>query len=160
MIGLALLAYAAAAANAAICPRMAIGRTAPDLLAVLAMVWITLGRGEARLVIAAALGLWWDFSGSERLGIGMACFLLMGLALEKLQLKLAYHHRWLRQAAVLPAVAALEMLLAWCQWFDSGMAMSLATLSRQSLAAATYTASLSAIAIATLPWLVRQRQLS
>ncbi len=157
---LVALTYVAAVANTSIAPRMAVGHAAPDLLAVLAMVWISLAGGDRRFVAAAAIGLAWDLCGGERLGLGMGCFLLAGFGLQFVQLKLAYHHPAFRLATTVPAVIALHLLLAWCQWLAAGMGVSLAVLSGQALVMGVYTAAICVLTLVMLQSFARQRQFS
>ncbi|NUQ37656.1 MAG: rod shape-determining protein MreD [Caldilineales bacterium] len=157
---LTVMVYVAAAANASICSRVAIWGAPPDLLAVLAIIWMTLSGGQNSLVAVAALGLSHDLISGQRLGAGAACYLLAAFALESWQLRLAYRHTSLQKGAALVVLAGLELALTGIEWLESGMGPALADALQHGLVAGVYSALVAGLALGLLHTLPSQCRFS
>ena len=72
--------YAAACLQTSLAEAVAIGRIAPDLLALVAAAIALVVGGNAGLALVAAIGLLDDLLASGRLGIATAAYLLAGWA--------------------------------------------------------------------------------
>ncbi len=79
--------YLAAALETSLGGVVRVGRATPDLLALVAVVWLLTVGGPRGFLVAGAIGLVGDLIAPGRVGLGMASFLLVGYALSRLRTK-------------------------------------------------------------------------
>ena len=58
-----------------------IGRVEPDLVAMTAIVWLFMAAGPHGFLVAGLIGLTVDLISTGRIGLGAACYLVVGYAL-------------------------------------------------------------------------------
>jgi rod shape-determining protein MreD len=101
--------YVAAAFDTAFVPALAIGRIVPDFLALVAVAWLCTSHGPKAFIWAAVIGLISDLLSPGRLGIGMACYALVGYAFVSLKPKLGLRDPLSRMAAAAVAIGLLTL---------------------------------------------------
>jgi hypothetical protein len=82
---LALIVYVGAVAETSLVDVMRIGDLTPDLLALVAVVWLLTAAGPRAFLVAGAVALVGDLIAPGRLGVGMAWMLLVGYAITRLR---------------------------------------------------------------------------
>lgn len=142
-------AYAATVVNTSIFPHLAIGGAVPDALAALAVVWVALGRGDNRFIAAAGAGLLADLDCSGRLGMGMACYLIVGFLLQHALERMAYHHPLARWSLLPLAVVGLLVTTSTGRWLAGDTALPLANVLEQATTAGVYTAAIALAGLAS-----------
>jgi rod shape-determining protein MreD len=141
------LLYLAAVLDVAL-GRLEVAGVAPDAFALLALLWLLGSAAGQGCVAAGLIGLTADLCGPGRLGVGMACYLILGFVVGHLRSRLQYHHPLLRIGLLLPAAVLLLIGLAGCRWVLGEVSLPLLTLGQGAAGAGLYTAALAAIASA------------
>lgn len=100
------LVYLAAVMETSLVDRMRIGNITPDLLALVAVIWLLTSTGSRAFLVAGAVMMVGDLISPGRVGIGMAWMLLVGYGLNRLRLRIALNHLVLQVPAVFVSVTA------------------------------------------------------
>ena len=82
---LTLVVYVAAVAETSLVDVMRIGHVTPDLLALVAVVWLLTAAGPRAFLVAGVVALVGDLIAPGRLGVGMAWMLLVGYGVTRLR---------------------------------------------------------------------------
>jgi hypothetical protein len=82
---LSLIVYLAAVAETALVDVIRVGEVSPDLLALVAVVWLLTASGTRAFLVAAAVALVGDLIAPGRLGVGTAWMLLVGYGISRLR---------------------------------------------------------------------------
>lgn len=82
---LALIAYLAAVIQTSLADSMRVGHLVPDLLALVAVVWLLVAAGPRAFLAAAGIALLGDLVSPGRPGIGFGWMLLIGYWLTRLR---------------------------------------------------------------------------
>jgi len=130
-----------------------IGTVEPDLLALLAVVWLLRWPGPWAFLVAGLIGLAEDLLAPGRLGLGLGSFLLIGYALALLRTRFRLGLLVLQVAAVLVAVCTLTTIQAVGHWLLGTVSVSLPTLLARAASVGLYTAGLSLPVLMILNWL-------
>jgi len=152
------MVYATAVLETSLADVMRVGHVAPDLLALLAVVCVLRTPGRQALPVAGAIGLAADLISPGRLGLGVACFLLVGYALTRLRTKLPLDFFAGQVLAVGVATTLLAAALATGQWLFGEALVSLSTLLVRAVGAGIYTAGVSVPLWMILGWLREPRR--
>ncbi len=144
--------YLTAVAQTALVDLLRIGPVEPNLLALLAVVWLLLVPHRWAFWAAGGIGLVEDLLAPGRVGLGLASFLLVGYALTWLRARVRLESLGLRVLSVLGATCALTGLQALGHWLLSPAA-PLTTLLSHALGTAAYTAAVSLPLLMLLGWL-------
>jgi rod shape-determining protein MreD len=147
------IAYAAAVADTSLAERIEVGHVAPDLLALTAVIWLLVGAGPRGFLTAGAIGLAADLVSPGRLGLGMACFLLVGYAITRLRQRLAMDALPAQVVLVFGAVTLLAAGVATGRCLLGETAVPLAALLLRSLGVGLYTAGVSLPLLMVLGWI-------
>ena len=147
------IVYAAALADTSLVDVMRVGHVAPDLLAMVAMIWLLLVPGPRAFVVAGAIGLASDLVAPGRVGVAMACFLLVGYAAGRLRARFEPDHLVSRIAVVWLAVTSLAVSLAMARWLLGEAPLPLSTLLVRALGVGLYTAGVSLPLVMVIGWI-------
>jgi cell shape-determining protein MreD len=82
---LTLIVYIAAVAETSLVDVMRVGSVTPDLLALVAVVWVLTAAGPRAFLVAGAIALMGDLIAPGRPGVGMAWMLLVGYGITRLR---------------------------------------------------------------------------
>jgi rod shape-determining protein MreD len=162
-VSLVTAAYVALAFDAALVDLIAVDRVVPDLLAIVALVWLLSCPASAQAVVAAAaIGLAADLAAGGRIGAGMASFACVGYAATKLRTKIDTDHPLVQTALTWPAATAIALAVAVARVADGELATPAWAAIVRSLFVGGYTAAASLPVWMVLSWirqpLVRRRQ--
>ncbi len=84
---LTLIVYLAAVAETSLVDVMRVGDVTPDLLALVAVVWLLTAAGPRAFLVAGAVVLVGDLIAPGRLGVGTAWMLLVGYGVTRLRVR-------------------------------------------------------------------------
>ena len=153
------IVYLAAVLQTSLVEVIRIGRVEPDLVAMTAIVWLITAAGPHGFLVAGLIGLTVDLISPGRIGLGAACYLLIGYALIRLREDVRFD----RLAPQLLAVWAGASLLALGQvlgrWLLGEVTGSLGLSSARALGVGLYTAGASLPVLMVLGW-IRQPKLA
>lgn len=145
--------YAAAVLQTSLADAISVGHVTPDLMALLAVIWILVATGRRTFLVAGAIGLAADLISPGHLGLGMASFLLVGYGLARLRTKLDIEHL----VGQVFCVGAATTVLATSQAIGSSLsgetAVPLATLLVRALGVGLYTAGMSVPLLMLIGWI-------
>jgi len=147
------IVYATAIIETSLADVIRVGHVAPDLLAMVAMIWLLLVPGPRAFVGAGAIGLASDLIAPGRVGLAMACFLLVGYAAGRLRARLQPDHLVSRVLAVWLGVTALAVSLAIGRWLLGEAPVALSTLLLRALGVGIYTAGVSLPFLMVIGWI-------
>lgn len=129
-----------------------IGHVEPNLLAVTAIVWLLLVPGRRMFLAAGAAGLLEDLLVPGRVGLGMACFLVVGYAVGQVRARSPIDRLVVQLAVVFVAASALAVCQASMHWLMTPTPVSLSSLLRRALGVGAYTAGLSLPVLMVAGW--------
>ena len=84
-VGLSLVVYLAAVAETSLVDVIRIGDVTPDLLALVAVVWLLTAAGARAFLVAGAVALVGDLIAPGHIGVGMAWMLVVGYGVIQLR---------------------------------------------------------------------------
>jgi len=144
--------YVAAVLETSLPDAIAVGRVAPDFLALLAAVWVLVTPGRRTFLTAGVIGLAADLLAPGRVGLGMACFLVVGYALTRLREKFRLDHVVWQVLTVCVAVTVLEAGLATGRWLLGETPVARSTLFARAVGVGIYTTGVSLPLLMILGW--------
>ena len=147
------IVYATAVVGTSLGDLVCVGHVAPDLLALVAVTWLLLSPGRRAFLLAGAIGLVADLISPGRVGLGMACFLIVGYALTRLRARFRLDHLVWQVAAVGLATTALAVSLASGRWLLGETAVPLGTLWARALGVGVYTTGVSLPLLMVVGWI-------
>jgi rod shape-determining protein MreD len=145
--------YVTAVAETSLVDLLRVGAVEPDLLALLAVVWLLLAPGPWTFLAAGAMGLVQDLLAPGRVGVGLASFLLVGYAVSRLRTQVRLEPLGLQLITVLVAVSTLAVVQALGHWLLSPAAAPLATLLPRAIGVGVYTAGVSLPVLMVAGWI-------
>ncbi len=92
LLPLTLIVYIAAVIETSLVDVLRIGRLTPDLLALVAVVWLLTAAGPRAFVVAGGVTLVGDLIAPGRLGVGTAWMLLVGYGVTRLRARFLPDH--------------------------------------------------------------------
>jgi rod shape-determining protein MreD len=135
--------YAASVLQTAGSDAIRVGEVAPDLLALLAAIWLVTACAKRGFAAAALSGLASDLIAPGPLGLGMTCFLLAGYGLVRLRTKVELHGSLAQAAVVWGAVTLMATGVAVAGWLAGAASVPLATVLARALGVGIYTGGLA-----------------
>ncbi len=144
---LAMAAYGAGILETVAGPRWAVGNVSPDLLGLVAWLWLVGRRGPGDFLAVGAVGLWGDCLSGHRLGLGLAAYLLVGWLAMRYRRAAVPWGACGSLALVAGATAGSNLLLVLATLSPRGEGLALGHLVRDSLAVALYTTAWAGIAL-------------
>ena len=154
---LALAAYLAAALDTALAPAWAVGRATPDLLALVAMLWLLAPGPPRALWGCAAVGLLADLLAPGRLGVDLACFATAGCVLAGWRPRLVLARPWTKAAVVAVAAASIAASGGLLRRLLGEIDLSALAICGRSAAVGAYTAGLALPILMVFDWLPQPR---
>ena len=151
------IVYAATVIQTSLADVVQVGRATPDLLALVAIVWLLTAGGSRGFLAAGAIGLWADLISPGRVGPGMACFLLVGYAVSLLRRRMPLDHLVWQVAVVGLAVTVLEISIGTGRWLLDESTLAGQTLLWRAAGVGAYTAGISLPVFMVLGWLRQPR---
>jgi rod shape-determining protein MreD len=155
------IVYAAALLETSLADVVRVGHVTPDLFALVAVVWLLLVPAERSFLVAGAIGLAADLIAPGRVGLGLACFLLVGYGVARLRARCELEHLVGRLAVVFAAATLLAAGLAAGRWLMGETSLPLSTMATRALGVGLYTAGVSLPVWMLIGWLrepLRPRQ--
>lgn len=147
------LLYAAAIVETSLADVIRVGHVTPDLLALVAIIWLLLVPGPRAFLAAGAIGLASDLIAPGRVGLAAACFLLVGYAVTRTRAKSRAEHLVWQVVMVWVAVTALAVALATGKWLLGEAPVALSILLPRALGVGMYTAGLSLPLLMVIRWI-------
>jgi len=153
MLLLLPIVYAATVIQTSLVDVIQVGRVAPDLLALVAVVWLLVTGGPRAFLVAGAIGLGADLISPGRVGPGMACFLLAGYVVTWLRKRLPLDQLVWQVVVVGLAVTVLELSTGAARWLLGESTLAGRTLLWRAAGVGIYTAGISLPICMVLGWL-------
>ena len=152
------LVYLAAVAETSLADVLRVGQTAPELLALTAVVWLLLARGRWAFLAAGAIALVGDFIAPGRLGVGAAWMLLAGYGLSRLKGRLPTEHLVVQVPMVLAAVTLWALAVAATGRLLGDVPLPWSAIPSRAAGVGLYTAGVSLPVLMVLGWLAEPRR--
>lgn|GEM_PF-485881 len=146
------IVYLAAVVQTSLADVIQVGRVAPDLLAMVAVIWVVQVGGPRAFLVAGAIGLVEDLLSPGCIGPGMAGFLLVGYGVNWLRRRLSLDHLVLEVLTVGGAVTVLVFGLSLAQWLLGEASLAWGILLERALGVGIYTAGVSLPAWMIVGW--------
>jgi len=156
--------YVAAVMETSLTEAVSIGHVGPDLLAMVAMIWLLVATGPRALLIAGAIGMLSDLTAGGRVGLGLGCFLLVGYGSGRLRARLALDRVPAQVLAVWVGVTLLAVGQAIGRWMLGEVPLRPSLLLWRAAGVGLYTAGVSLPVLMVIGWirephLARERKL-
>ena len=145
--------YVAAVLQTSLSGVLCVGHVGPDLMALLAVIWLLTDSEPRAFVAAGAIGLVGDLIAPGRAGLGMACFLLIGYAVGRLRTRLPADHLVGRVTIVLVAVSLTSLGIGCGDWLFGEPSPGLREIVTRSVGVGIYTAGASIPLLMILGWI-------
>jgi hypothetical protein len=144
--------YLAAVAETSLADALRVGSVAPEVLALVAVVWLLVAAGRYGFLTAGAIMLVGDLCAPGRVGVGAAWMLLVGYAICRLRLRARLSHYLFQLPVVFAAVAAWAACVGLSERFAGDIGLPLGTILTRSLGVGLYTAGLALPILMLLAW--------
>jgi rod shape-determining protein MreD len=154
---LILFIYLAAVADTALGELLRVGDVTPDLVALVAVVWVLLVRSRWAFLTAGAVALLGDLIAPGRVGVGAAWMLLVGFGLGRLLQQIRSRHLAVRLPLVLGALIVWCLGVAATQSILRETAAPFTTQLRHALGAALYTSAIAVPVLMVAGWMRAER---
>ena len=145
--------YVVAVLQTSLAGVLCIGHVGPDLMALVAVIWLLADSEPRAFVAAGAIGLAGDLIAPGRVGPGMACFLLVGYAVCRLRTRLPADHLVGRAVINLLAVSVTSLGIGCVGWVLGDPSPGLLEIVTRSVGVGTYTAGASIPLLMILGWI-------
>lgn len=145
--------YAAAVLETALADVIRVGHVTPDLLAMIAMIWVLSGGGPRRFLTAGAIGLVADLIAPGRPGLALAGFLLAGYLVTRLRARFPLDHPVGQVATLWLAVTLLTSGLAMGRWLLGETPIAPGVLLCRAVGVGVYTAGVSLPVLMVISWI-------
>ena len=147
------IVYVAAVLQTSLAGVLCVGHVGPDLMALAAVVWLFTDSQPRAFLAAGAIGLAGDLIAPGRLGLGMACFLLVGYAVVRLRTRMPVDHLVGRAVIVLVAVSLISLGTGCGGWLLGDPSPGLREIVARSVGVGIYTAGVSLPVLMILGWI-------
>ena len=145
--------YLTAVLQTSLADALSVGHVAPDLLALLAVIWLLVSPGRRAFLVAGLIGLVVDLISPGRPGIAAASFLLVGYGLTRLRTKLDLDQLAWHVPAVWLATTTLAVMLALGGWLLGQTSVPLTTLLVRAFGVGAYTTGVSLPLLMIIGWI-------
>jgi rod shape-determining protein MreD len=149
---LVVLVYVAAVAETALVDLMRIGSVTPDLLALLAVVWLIAADRPRAFLVGGAVMLVGDLISPGRVGLGAAWMLLVGFGVGRLHARVRLDNLAVRLAVVLVAVSVWAAGVGLVGRLAGDVALAWTTVFARAGGVGLYTAAVSLPVLMVLGW--------
>lgn len=147
------LVYVAAVLETSLADVVRVGWVEPDLLAVLAVVWLLVFPGPRSFLAAGLVGLAADLISPGRIGLAAICFLLVGYGVMRLRARLPIRHLVLQVLVVGAAVTLIAAGMSVGSWLLGEVAAAPSVLVARSLSVGVYSAGVSLPVLMVVGWI-------
>ena len=147
------IVYVAAILQTSLSGVLRVGHVGPDLMALVAVIWLLTDSQPRAFVAAGAIGLVGDLIAPGRVGLGMACFLLVGYAVGRLRTGLPADHLVGRVTIVGIAVSLTSLGIGCGGWLLGDPSPGLREIVIRSVGVGIYTAGASIPLLMILGWI-------
>jgi rod shape-determining protein MreD len=151
-----VVVYVAAVIETSLIDGIRIGPVAPDLLALVALVWL-LGprRGTWTIAVAGMIALVGDLIAPGRVGVGAFWMLLLGYAVVQWRIRFRHEHLVLQVITVGVAVTAWAVAVGLTNRLLGELPLSMSSILMRSVGVGVYTAGVGLPVLMVVGW-VRQ----
>ncbi len=165
---LALVVYLTAVMETSLVDVMRVGHVTPDLLALVAVVWLLTAAGPRAFLVAGAVALAGDLIAPGHIGVGMAWMLLVGYGVTRLRacFQGATNGRgfmWQQLAWQVPAVAVAVTIWAAAVGLSGRLlgdvSLPWSTILARTAGVGIYTAGVAVAVLMVVGW-IREPQLA
>jgi rod shape-determining protein MreD len=146
------LIYVAAVLQSALGPRWEIAGAAPNLLIVVALVWLTVSLNRHALAIVAAIGLVSDLNSPGPMGMDMALFAMAGYTALWLRQRLMIDHFPGRLSVIWLAATFITLLEGIVLRFMAASPLALRLVFERSLLVGLYTMAVAIPVLMVIGW--------
>ncbi len=147
------LAYLAAVIDTALGEMLRIGSVAPDLVALLAVVWMLTSRSPWSFLTAGAVALWGDLISPGRVGVGAVWMLLVGFGLSQSTLLPRSRNLAVQLALTACSLIAWFLAVAATETALGNALLPMATQLARALQAALYTTAVALPVFMVAGWM-------
>ena len=145
--------YLAAVAETALGDVMRVGDVAPDLIALVAIIWLLTAAGPRAFLVAGGIALVGDLIAPGRLGVGMAWMLLVGYGVTWLRTRLKSDHLGVQVPIACAALIAWAVGVALTGRLSGDVTMPLSTLLTRAATTGLYTAAVALPVLMVAGWI-------
>ncbi len=145
--------YLTAVLQTSLADVLSVGHVMPDLLALLAVIWVLVTPGRRAFLVAGIIGLVADLISPGRPGLATASFLLVGHGLTGLRAKLGLDRVAWQLPAVWLSTTVLGLSLAVGTWVLGQTSAPLITVLVRALGVGAYTAGVSLPLLMIIGWI-------
>jgi rod shape-determining protein MreD len=149
---LAAVVYLAAVVETSLGDVMRVGRVTPDLLALVAVVYVLAARSPTAFLAAGAIALAGDLIAPGRLGVGAAWMLVVGYALGRLRHHVPLDHFAAQMPVVGLAVACWATGVAVTSKLLGDLPLDWSAIAVRTAGAGLYTAGVAIPVLMILGW--------
>ena len=155
---LAAAVYVAAVVQTSLVDAIRIGRVEPDVLAMVAIIWLFWATGPRSLpaagfLVAGGIGLLADLISPGRIGLGAACYVLIGYAVDRLRPWLGLKHLLGQLLTVWVGVTLLSVGQTLGLWLLGDVSQPLGRAMACALGVGLYTAGVSLPVLMVTGWI-------
>ena len=147
------IVYVAAVLETSAVDAITVGRIAPDLLAMVAIVWLTTVGSARAFLVAGAVVLIGDLIGPGRPGVGMAWILPIGYAIGRLQEHVKTDHLAVQVTVVWAAVTLWAAAVGVSFQLLGDVSLPWPTLIARAVGVGFYTAAVSLPVLMVVGWI-------
>lgn len=149
--------YLAAVAETTLVDSMRVGEIAPELLALVAAVWLTTVGRRWSFLTAGAIALVGDLLAPGRLGVGAAWMLLVGYGVTRLRSRLPLDQLAVQVPAVFAMVTVWALAVSAGQRLLGDVPLPWAVVPLRAAAVGAYTAGMALPVLMVIGWLREPR---
>ena len=145
--------YLAAVAETALGDVMRVGNVAPDLIALVAIVWLLTAAGPRAFLVAGVIVLVGDLIAPGRLGLGMGWMLLIGYAVTRQRARFDLDHLALQVFLVAAVVTTWAAAVGISGRLLGDVSLPWSTLITRAGGVGLYTAGVALPVLMVLAWI-------
>jgi len=150
---LIITVYLAAVIDTTVVDAVRVGHLTPDLLSMVALIWLLTASGPGAFLAAGVIGLLGDLVGPGPAGLGMAGMLLIGYAVMRLRARFLLENLPAQLAVIWIGGTVFTLLLATGHWTSGATCQPRFALLGRALGAGFYTAGVSLPVLMVVGWI-------
>jgi len=147
------IVYIAAVLDTSLVDLIGVGRVAPDLLAMVAIIWLMLVPSSRAFLVAGSIVLVGDLIAPGRPGVGMAWMLAVGYAITRLRQHTKMDHLAVQVIVLWAAVTLWASAVGFTGRLTGHVASPWPTLFSHTAGVGIYTAGLSLPVLMVIGWI-------
>ena len=150
---LLVIVYVVAVLETSLVDVMRIGHVAPDLLALVAIVYLLTATGPRAFLVAGLIALLGDLIAPGHLGVGMGWMLLVGYAIMRWKARLPLEHLPAQVFVVLTVVTVWVMAVGLTGRLVGDVSLPWMSILARPLGVGLYTAGIAVPALMVVGWI-------